>query len=616
MPEYSEGYELLKRALQISYSSSSLEEKIGHMIQAISEVFHSDRALFLKPDGIRENGWISHIAAEKKPLWVEEGSSFGDDRILPGEETFVCSSFAFIPIEDRSFFEGLLYIGYEKPWKFPDQDRGFLEFISKVMGETIRQDDSHRIREFSTLWELNKALLTTVNFERIIHLTLTAITFGDGLGFNRAMLFLVNKKEKVLEGALGVGPDSAEEAGRIWSALSRKKGGFSDFVTRLHETTSTPSHLNSVVQEIRIPLEQQCILSRTVLEGKPFNIRFPESREGWLQTRCEWGCHLSSEVGCYVGDQLGRDTMAYSFATVPLWGKGKVIGVIVVDNLYNRRPITDEDLRLLSLFANQAGLAIENSLLYRRLEEVHRELKETQTLLVHHEKIVALGELASTVAHEIKNPLVSIGGFARRLDRAIPAEDPEKRYTETIMKEAARLERTLDDILSYTREESTAFKPCDLRDILNESLSMASEETGDRIRIVKQFHEGLPKVTGDFQRLKHAFFNLFANACQAMQERGTLTIRMNPVSRNGSKYVRVEVEDTGKGIDPMDLHNIFNPFYSTRASGLALGLPMVHRIITSHRGQIEVDNRPGKGATFIVTLQAANQPVSPSIEKK
>jgi hypothetical protein len=611
MSEHPEAYILLKAVLLISHSSASLEEKLGQVLQAISDTFQADRTLFLKPDQMRENGWLSRVAAERKPLWVDEGFSFGKGSILPEEGSFICSSFAFIPVGNGSSFEGLLYIGFERPRKSFQQERDLFALISEVMAETIHQDPSRRKREFSTLWELNKALLTTVNFERIIFLTLTAITLGDGLGFNRAMLFLVNEKEKALEGSMAVGPDNAEEAGRIWGALSQKRGVLSDLITQLNGSASTSSNLNSIVKEIRIPLEQQqCILSRTVLEGKPFNVRFPGSQEGWLQTRCERGCHLSSEVGCYVGDQLGRDTMAYSFATIPLWGKGKVIGVIVVDNFFNQRPITDEDLRFLGLFANQAGLAIENAMLYRHLEEVHQELKETQTLLVQHEKMVALGELASTVAHQIKNPLVSIGGFARRLDRAIPADGPEKRYTETILKEAARLERTLDDILSYTREDLIVFNPHDLRDILEESLSMVREEIGDRIRIVKQLPEELPKVAGDFQHLKHAFFNLLTNACQAMQEKGTLTIRMNPILRNGSMYVRVEVEDTGKGIDPETLHNVFNPFYSTKESGLGLGLPIVHRIITSHRGRIEVDNHPGKGVTFIITLQATSQPAS------
>jgi signal transduction histidine kinase len=87
-----------------------------------------------------------------------------------------------------------------------------------------------------------------------------------------------------------------------------------------------------------------------------------------------------------------------------------------------------------------------------------------------------------------------------------------------------------------------------------------------------------------------------------MQEKGTLSIRAYPFSRNGTSFVRVEVKDTGKGIAPENLHNVFNPFFSARESGLGLGLPIVHKIVTSHGGQIEVDNHPGEGTAFIITL--------------
>jgi len=605
-------YDLLRSIAHLSGEPLPLSHKVNQMLQSISKAFQSDRCLFLGPEKIIPNGFLSRLILERKPLWVQERSSFHKENVLPEEEDLLCPAFACIPLYDGTSFRGVLYLGFPKQYRFSPQQMDFLLLLAEVMETTIQNDDlqqmvqrhEKRVKKLSTLWELNKALLTTVNFERILHLTLTAITIGEGLKFNRAMLFLVNEKDRMLEGAMAVGPDNAEEAGKVWVSLSRRNGALSDLITQLDPENH--SLLNSVVKGIRIPLEQEeCILSRTVLEGRSFNTQLPQSKEGWLQTRCERGCHLGSEVGCYVGEHLSRDPRVYSFATVPLLGKGKVIGVVLVDNLYNQNPITEEDVQFLSMFANQAGLAIENAALYRNLEEVHQELKETQTFLVHLEKMVALGEMSTTIAHEIKNPLTSIGGFARRLDRNLPEESLGKKYSQTIIKEVNRLEKILNGLLNYTQEGSLIFKELDLRDVLEESLSMVIEGIrSGGVQLIKEYAEEIPLIQGDSHQLKQSFFNLINNACQSMKGRGTLFLRVHSFSKNGLPYVRVEVEDTGKGVNPENLHNIFNPFYSTKESSLGLGLPIVHKIIASHRGQIEVDNRPGTGVKFIVTFPA------------
>jgi signal transduction histidine kinase len=250
-------------------------------------------------------------------------------------------------------------------------------------------------------------------------------------------------------------------------------------------------------------------------------------------------------------------------------------------------------------------LAIENGLLYRNLEAVHHELEEAQAQIVHQEKMAALGELSNTVAHEIKNPLTAIGGFARRLDRTLSDSSPEKRYTQTIIQEVARLEKVLGDINHYTHEASVTYEPQDLVHILEDSLSLLSGEfVPGQIEIVKEFSDGIPKILGDYLQLKQAVSKVIKNACESMGQKGILSLRLYPFSKNGSSHVRLEVKDTGRGIDPGNLPNIFNPFYSTKETSLGLGLPIVHKIVTSHKGQIEIDNRSGEGVTFRLTFPA------------
>jgi signal transduction histidine kinase len=617
MSVHPDGYALLKATIELSASSLPIETKMEKILQCITDGFESDRSLHLRPEAVLKDGFLSRVAERRKLLWVDEATPFQEEALLPEEKDLLCPSFACIPLFDEISFQGIFYIGFSKSRTFSSSDLEVLLLLSKEIGAAIRNDQLHRVaedhvrrvRQLSTLWELNKALLTTVNFDRIIHMTLTAITIGDGLGFNRAMLFLVNDRGRALEGTMAVGPNSAEEAERIWSALSQRKGNPSELIVQIESSTENHSNLNSLVKAIEVPLEhEQCILSRTVLEGRPFNIRLPFCGEEWVQTRCERGCALSSEVGCYVSEHLSQNPRIYAFATIPLWGKGKVIGVILVDNLYNRNPITEDDIRYLTTFSNQAGLAIENARLYRNLEGVHQELKEAQTLLVYQEKMAALGELSASIAHEIRNPLVSIGGFARRLDRTLFADAPEKRYTQTIMKEVQRLEKILGNILTYTHEEPVALKKLDLREVMEESLSMMSEGLRNGgIQLTKKFSEKVPEVTGDYYQLKQAFFNLISNAYESMNGKGRLSIRIHPLSMNGTSFVKVEVEDTGAGIDPEALHHIFNPFYTTKDDRLGLGLPIIHKIVTVHQGQIEVNNHPGRGVIFSLTFPAQEE---------
>ncbi len=617
MSAHPDGYGLLKKAIHLSSSSMPIEKKLTGMFQLIADEFQSDRSFHLQPEAIPKEGFLFRVAESRKPLWVDERTPFQEEALLREERDLLCPSFACIPLFDDTSFQGIFYVGFSRSRTFSPNDVELLLLLAKEMGAAIRNDQLHylaedherRVKQLSTLWELNKALLTTVNFERIVHMTLTAITLGKGLGFNRAMLFLVDEKKYGLKGTMAVGPNSAEEAGRIWSSLSNRRENAAELLAHIESTTENRSILNSIVREIEVPLEhEQCILSRTVLEGRPFNIRLSPEGGEWVQARCERGCALSSEMGCYVSEHLSRDPKIYAFATIPLWGKGKVIGVILVDNFYNQNPITEEDIRYLTMFSSQAGLAIENAKLYRNLEEVHQELKEAQTFLVHQEKMAALGELSTSIAHEIRNPLVSIGGFARRLDRTLPADASEKRYAQTIVKEVGRLEKILSHILTYTHEEPMAPKELDLREVMEESLSMISESLRNGgIQLIKEFSEKVPSVKGDYYQLKQAFFNLINNAYESMDGKGRLSIRIHPLLKNGSSLVKVDVEDTGTGINPEALHHIFNPFYTTKDDRLGLGLPIIHKIVAVHQGQIEVNNHPGKGVTFSLTFPAQEE---------
>ena len=298
------------------------------MLQLISEAFHPDRCLILTPEAEAKEGLIGRLLSEKEPLWVSDASSFQSERGL--SEGSVLPAFTWLPLFDETSFLGGLYLGFSEKRAFPPEEVDWLTLVARVIRDLIlnhrlriKADESSekaraqetRARQLATLFELDRTLLATIDFERILHRALTIITHGEGLRFNRAMLFLVNERKKILEGIMAVGPDSPEEAGKVWDALSSKKGIPLDMINQLPPSPPETSVLYSFVKGIQIPLERKgCFLVRTALEGKAFNVQFPEQGEG---------CNLSSEAGCAIGERLGRDNQGLLVCHGSRHGKGQ-----------------------------------------------------------------------------------------------------------------------------------------------------------------------------------------------------------------------------------------------------------------------------------------------------
>jgi two-component system sensor histidine kinase HydH len=550
-------------------------------------------------------GIAGEVAATGLPILVKDVRN--DRRVIdPGRQ--IASSILCVPLTFKGKVIGTLSL-FDKEGDAPVRERGFDEDdryllstmasqIANAIGnavvfnrmETLARDLELRNRELSILYEVGQAMMTTVQRDRLLHIILTAVTIGDGLGFNRAMLFLAGETDRTLDGILGVGPDSPEEAGAVWHRLASERRTLGDLVRTDALDLRLDTRLNRTVQSIRIPLaEESNVLVRTVLDGQGHNV--PDARTdpgvpGWLADRLELG----------------------AFATVPLLAKGRALGVILVDNRFNRRPITNEDLRFLLMFANQAGLAVESATLYTNLEAANREQRAMQQRLVQNEKLAALGEMAAQVAHEIRNPLVSIGGFARRLHRRMPDEARDRKYTEIIIKEVSRLEQILNEILAFSKEHrTTAFQPQSLPVLVDSTLQMMSDAFREGgVRVVRDYASPLPTVVCDPTQLRQVFVNLFTNARDAMPGGGTVTVRIRSgdggAARGIGPHLVAEVEDTGGGLPPDVMDHVFTPFYTTKESGTGLGLAIVKRIMQNHAGSVEVANRPGRGATFVLRL--------------
>ncbi len=441
-----------------------------------------------------------------------------------------------------------------------------------------------KLKELASLYRISNTMLSTIRLNKLIHLILTVLTSGPDPFFERAMLFLINERAGVMQGMLGVDTETSVEltnpAADEGDILASRWDLAEEDMMRQRD-----SEFSCQVRESRLPLNKSLnVASRAVLEKRLIHI--PDAAKDKRVDR-----------------EFVRRFGITSFATAPLLAKEKIVGVVIVDNPVHGKPLRQDELRFLQLFMNQAGMAIENSMLYNRIEDANRSLREVQEQLIQGERLATLGEMAARIAHELKGPLVSIGGFARRLEKKLSVTSTERGYAETIVAEVLRLEKMLTDILSFSKKPIICFSHCNIAEIVENALAIVAPalEQGGVVVRKKVTPRGV-SFQGDCQQLKQVFINLFFNALEAMKSGGQLDIGIVPTRLNGQEAVAVKVADTGGGIPLETLGNIFNPFFTTKETGTGLGLPIANRIVTNHGGKIHVNNRPGIGVEFTVLL--------------
>lgn len=216
------------------------------------------------------------------------------------------------------------------------------------------------------------------------------------------------------------------------------------------------------------------------------------------------------------------------------------------------------------------------------------------------DRLAALGELMAGVAHEVRNPLTSIKGFVQYLADS-DSEEERREYTPIIIREVDRVNRIIEELLYFARPNQASITIVDVNNLLEQTLVLVKNKT---VRNLVEFHldlaSDLPHVEMDAEQFKQVFLNLVINAIQAMPKQGIITIRT--AWNQAASRVCISFADTGVGIAEQDAIKIFDPFYTTKETGTGLGLPVVHRIITAHGGQIKVDSTVGQGTMITVTV--------------
>ncbi len=448
-----------------------------------------------------------------------------------------------------------------------------------------------QLLELTLLYQFSNTMLSTLRVKKLTHLILTAITTPSSNLFERAILFLRNEKTNVLQGVLAVTrqPSDGLQIVSDQDALGSRWELSDEAILRQRSDDFCQQ-----VRLTRIEIDGVCPLINKIVTDR---------------TLCR-----SDDISCRhcAACRFIKPLCGGAFAAVPLIAREKTIGMIVVGNPESAHEISNENLRFLQLYANQAGMAIENSMLYNRLEEAHMSLKDARERLLHGERLAAIGEMAANLAHELKNPLITIGGFAGRLFKSLPLATREHHYAEMIVSEVSRLEKMLAEILAFSRKPTICFNYCDLDEIIQDCLASCTATFEDRGITVSFASDSRPwNVLGDAHQLKQVFLNLILNACDAMPEGGSLFLALEKTALD-KKMVIATVKDTGGGIPKEMLPQIFNPFFTTKHHGTGLGLAIANRIVINHRGSLGAQNTK-QGAMFTITLPLAETDYSPGL---
>jgi len=283
---------------------------------------------------------------------------------------------------------------------------------------------------------------------------------------------------------------------------------------------------------------------------------------------------------------------------VPVIFKGELIGLICLAAKKRGNSYSGEEIDLLQTFANQIGLAMENA---RLVQE--RLLLEAR--IYHSERLNSLGQLATALAHEIKNPLSSIKAIVQVLNEKASGE--AERDLSLVITEIDRLNQTLEKLLSFSRPAELELEPIELDRVIEDVIALLSHQARrSQVRLEFKSRSGPISTYGRKGVFRETVFNLVLNAIQALPGGGRvrITLQLDPLSGvdPGRRQIRMIVEDSGPGVPPHLREKIFEPFWSSKSVGTGLGLAIVRRNVDAVGGSIELRSEGGKGAAFHITI--------------
>ncbi|MCL5771818.1 MAG: ATP-binding protein [Actinobacteria bacterium] len=599
----------------------------------------------------------------------------------------------------------------------------------KIVEEQIIKKYEDLLRRYNILNRISRIVASTTELDKILSITLKGVTFGDGFGFNRAFLFLLNQKMDRLTGRLAIGTETAEEAWKIWGEIQKENYSLEEFISQEKLNDQGNLSLNDRLKKITIQITPGKIIDQCLTGGEPVNVDLTKNS---LDENSDYFIDASK-----IENEILELIQYPKFCLIPLISRTRKVGLLVVDNKYNNREITQDDMTFLMMLGSFAASSIRNTIIYNELKEslnnlakVNYQIKilkeyneniiesiplsmfvvdnnfiltacnknfsdimhtskenligknirnfkifvndfnlideianvmsekkiegfykvkivmndvtsdsifnlmlvllkdskdsidgvigilEDVTDLVKLEKSLQeakrfseLGKFSATIAHEIRNPLVSIGGYANRIKRRyIEKKEFDINDINIITDEIKRLEEILKDILDYSSDKKADFKTINLCEVLRyciDLVKISAEQNNINITLLSG-ENFLDKynliINGSYDNLKQAFINLLNNAIEASTSKQTVYMDTEIIEDSGQKWIKIKINNKAFIQNEKDLYKIFLPFYTTKIHGTGLGLTLTKKIIEEHSGNIDVESNRENGTTFTIKL--------------
>jgi signal transduction histidine kinase len=451
--------------------------------------------------------------------------------------------------------------------------------LSAVEAGTMRRE-----RQLGILNHLLSSLQKCRDFQKILRVVLSGLTFGKGLEFNRAFFFRLD--EGVLVGEMALGPLDATEATKLWGHSLEEDLDLEELLD--------PERNFAVDRPI------QRLIDRFHLPLSFFSESTQEALTRFACTHLDRTMASTTEVK--LMEQIGSDEIWM----VPVFTQGKNIasGVLLVDNAITKRQPSEEHLSALVSLAQHVGFAMErtrlNTALEDRLKELQSALEEldaSHQRLLQTEKLAMVGRVAANLAHELKTPMVSIGGFASVLARELPKQGLTAKAIQVILKESKRVERVLDALSQYDKATLLQLEDFDITVILRESLK--SFRQVNAFQLTCEWPTGSLLMRGDPLRMKQLIQGLLHNLLDHAKGFDTLWVEVESLDEE----ILIRLEDNGEGLGKESAESIFEPFQSANPSALGLGLTHARELAVLHGGSLSyVEPKHEEGFALLLRL--------------